>query len=129
MLWAGLPGSAAGLVSAVLVCDGESEVFQLGDQLAQAAVVADPLPVVGDLVVGDHAADGLAGPLAGPVPVRAVQLRRVGVAAAAGPAAAHAPLHEGAGQRKAQAGELGGDARGAVLGAGRHVLYRRTQGA
>jgi hypothetical protein len=31
-----LPGSAAGLVSAALVGDGESEVFQLGDQLAQA---------------------------------------------------------------------------------------------
>jgi len=126
----GLPGSAtAGPVAAALVGDGEGEVFQLGDQLAQAAVVADPLPVVVDLVVGDQAADGLAGPLAGPVPVRAVQLRRVGVAAAAGPAAAHAPLGEGAGQRQAQAGEFGGDARGAVLGAGRHVLNRRTRGA
>ena len=116
-----MPGSAgAGLVAAAFVGEGEGEVFQLGDQLAQAAVVVQPLPVIGNLVVGDQAADGLAGPLAGPVPVRTVQLRRVGVAAAAGPAAAHAPLHKGAGQRQAQSGELGGDGRGAVLRAGRH---------
>ena len=125
-----MPGSAsAGLAAAALVGDGQGKVFQLGDQLAQAAVVADPLPVVVDLVVGDQAADGLAGPLAGPLPVRAVQLRRVGVAAAAGPAAAHAPLDEGARQRQAQAGQLGGDARGAVLGAGDTFFNRRTRGA
>ena len=95
MLCGVVPGSAGGGVSAgVLVGDGEGEVFQLGDQLAQPAVVVDPLLVVVDLVVGDQAADGLAGPLAGPLPVRAVQLGRVGVAAAAGIAAAHAALYE-----------------------------------
>ena len=118
-----LMGSAwAGLAAAALVGDGEGEVFQLGDQLAQAAVVVQPLPVVGDLVVGDQPADGLAAVLAGPLPVRAVQLGWVVVAAAAGPAAAHAPLDEAAWQRQAQASQLGGDPRGAVLRCGRHVL-------
>jgi len=120
-----MPGSAgAWLVPGAVVGDGEGGVFELGDQFAQAAVVVQPLAVVVDLVVGDEPGDGPAGLLAGPLPVGAVQDGRVVVAAAAGPAAAHVPLDEGAGQGRAEVGDLGGDAGGAVLRAGlwRHVL-------
>src|ERR1017187_3631536 len=86
------------------VGDGQGEGFELGDQSAEPAVVAGPLPVVVELAVGDEPGDGLAGHLAGPLPVGAVQDGRVGVAAAAGPAAADVPLDEGAGQGEAEAG-------------------------
>jgi hypothetical protein len=56
------------------------------------------------LVVGDEPGDGLAGDLAGPLPVGAVQDRGVGVAAAAGLAAPDVPLDEGAGQGEPEAG-------------------------
>ena len=81
-LCGGLPGAG---VAGALVGD-EGEVFELGDQLAQGWWLSTP---VLDLVVGDQAAgDGLAGCLAGPLPVGAMQDGRVGVAAAAGPTAA-----------------------------------------
>jgi len=57
-------------------------------------VVVEPLPVVVELLVGDEPGDGLAAGLAGPLPVGAVQDGRVGVAAAAGLAAADVPLGE-----------------------------------
>jgi hypothetical protein len=63
--------------------DGEAEFFEFGDELAQAAVVAGPGAVVGELVVGQDAGGSLAVLLAGPLVVGAVQLGRVGVAAAA----------------------------------------------
>ncbi len=112
------------------VGDGQGQGFELGDQGAEPAVVVEPLLVVVELLVGDEAGDGLAGHLAGPLPVGAVQDGRVGVAAAAGLAAADVPVGEGAGQGEAEAGELGGDARGAVLLAcgGRHVLHGGTRG-
>src|SRR5262245_59129182 len=62
------------------VGDGQGEGFELGDQGAEAAVVVDPLAVAGDLLVGHEPGDGLAGDLAGPLPVGAVQHGRVGVA-------------------------------------------------
>ena len=65
-------------------------------------MVVEPLPVVVELLVGDEPGDGLAADLAGPLPVGAVQDGRVGVAAAAGLAAADVPLDEGAGQREAR---------------------------
>jgi hypothetical protein len=71
---------------------------------AEPAVVVEPLPVVVELVVGDDPGDGLAGGLAGPLPVGAVQDGRVGVAAAAGLAAPDVPLDEGAGQGEPEAG-------------------------
>ena len=59
--------------------DGEAEVFEFGDELAQAAVVVEPGLVVGELVVGQDAGGGLAVFLAGPLVVgpyaRAVSLR------------------------------------------------------
>ena len=68
----------------VAVGDGKAELLELGDQFAQAAVVVEPGAVVGELLVGQDAGGGLAVFLAGPLVVGAVQLRGVGVAAAAG---------------------------------------------
>ena len=98
--------------------DGEAEGFELGDQGAQAAVVVEPGAVVGELVIGQDAGGGPAVFLAGPLMVGAVQLRRVGVAAAAGVSAAGHPVGEGAGEREGGAGEAGGDLGGDGRGAG-----------
>jgi len=105
------------------VCDGQGEGFQLGYEGAELAVVVEPLPVVVELLGRYEAGDGLAGDLAGPLPVGAVQDGRVGVAGAAGLAAADVPLDEGAGQGEAGGGELGGDGGGAGprAGVGRHA--------
>src|SRR6266571_227937 len=84
--------------------DGEAEFLELGDELAQAAVVAEPGAVVGELVIGQDAGGGLPVFLAGPLVVGAVQLRGVGVAAAAGVAAAGHPVGEGAGEGEAEGG-------------------------
>src|SRR5215467_6412813 len=104
------------------VCDGQGEGFQLGEEGAELAVVVEPLPVVVELLGRYEPGDGLAGGLAGPLPVGAVQDGRVGAAAAAGLAAADVPLDEGAGQG-------GGDAGGAVLLAsgGRHAVHGGTR--
>jgi hypothetical protein len=101
----GLPGVAGGACGPVFpsgagVGDGQGQGFELGDEGAELAVVVEPLPVV----VGDEPGDGLAGDLAGPLPVGAVQDRGVGVAAAAGLAAPDVPLDEGAGQGEPEAG-------------------------
>src|ERR1039457_6334038 len=105
------------------VGDGQGEGFELGDQSAEPAVVAGPLPVVVELAVGDEPGDGLAGHLAGPLPVGAVQDGRGGVAAGV-------PVDEGAGQGEAEAGELGRDCGGAVVLAcgGRHAVHGGTPG-
>ena len=50
--------------------DVEAEGFELGDELAQAAVVVEPGAVVGELVVGQDAGGGLAVFLAGPLAAR-----------------------------------------------------------
>jgi len=65
--------------------------------LAEAAVVGDPLGVVRGLAVGEAAGDGLASDLGGPLVVGAVQVGWVGVAAAARAGAAGAALDLGAG--------------------------------
>ena len=80
-------------------------------------LVVEPGLVVGELVVGQDPGDGLAVLLAGPLVVGAMQPGRVGVAAAAGVAAAGHPLGEGAGQDEAGLGGLG-DLRGEAGGAG-----------
>src|SRR5579859_1522669 len=124
----GSPGAVGLTVPAgVGFGDGEAEFFELGDELAQAAVVVEPGAVVGELLVGQDAGGGPAVSLAGPLVVGAVPLRGVGAAAAAGISAAGHPVGEGAGQGEADAGEaggdLGGDGRGAGLlgGGGRHA--------
>src|SRR6266705_6895262 len=97
------------------------EGFEPGEQVAEPAVVVDPGLVVVLLAGAEPAADGPGGDLAGPLPVRAVQARRVGVAGAVGVAAAGAPLGDGAGQHHAGGGdgrELGGDLGGLGLVAG-----------
>src|ERR1700757_4762636 len=66
--------------------DREGEVLEVGEQGAESfRVVEQGLPV-GELGLGEPAGDGLAADFAGPFGVGAVELRRVGVAAAAGPA-------------------------------------------
>src|SRR5260221_8968923 len=82
---------------------GQGQGFELGDQGAEPTVVAEPLPVVVELVVGDEPGDGLAAGLAGPLPVGAVQDGRVGVAAAAGLAAADVHQPDGAPSHDLQA--------------------------
>ena len=101
--WYGGQGLRAAFRARAGVGDGQGEGFELGDELAEPAVVGEPLPVVVELVAGDEPGDGLAVDLAGPLPVGAVQDGRVGVAAAAGLAAADVPLDEGAGQGEAEA--------------------------
>ena len=76
--------------------DREGELLQLGEQVAQLpGIVEQGLPG-GELLGGEPPGDGLAADLAGPLGVRAVQLRRVGVAAAAGLAAGVGADGEGA---------------------------------
>jgi len=122
--WLPGPAGAGGWLAfpaGVGVEGGGAEGFEPGEQFVQAAVVADPGLVVAVLVGAEPAADRLGGDLAGPLPVRAVQAGRVGVAAAVRPAAAGAPLGDRAGQHHAGAGdggELGGDLLGLGLVAG-----------
>ena len=73
--WLALP---AGVVVGDLLAEG----FEFGDEVAEAALVVEPGLVVGELVVGQDPGDGFAGDFAGPLVVGAVQLGRVGVAAA-----------------------------------------------
>src|SRR5258707_8064206 len=104
------PGSL--LPARVGVEGGSAEGLEPGEQLAQPPVVVDPGLVVVVLAGAEPAADGLGGDLAGPLPVRAVQPGRVGVAGAVAVAAAGAPFGDRAGQDHARAGDgrkLGGE--------------------
>ena len=74
-------GAPSAVPAGVGFGDGQAEVFEFGDELAQAAVAVEPGSVVGELVVGQDAGGGPAVFLAGPLVVGAVQLRGVGVAA------------------------------------------------
>ena len=78
---------------------GGAEGFEPGEQFVQPPVVVDPGRVVVVLAGAEPAADGFRGDFAGPLPVRAVQAGRVGVAAAVGPAAAGVICPELSGQR------------------------------
>src|SRR5260370_39545844 len=104
---AGFAGGGPGfaLPAGVGLEGGGSEGFEPGEQLAQPPVVADPGLVVVVLVGAEPAADGAGGDLAGPLPVRAVQPGRVGVAGA---------------ERRGAPGGPGGDAnrRGRTPGGG-----------
>ena len=75
-------GLALGLPARVGVDDGQAEFFELCQEGSQAALVVEPVAVVGELVVGQEPGDGFAGYFAGPLVVGAVQPGRVGVAAA-----------------------------------------------
>ena len=61
----------------------DADLFESGEELADAAVVLDPALGVVGLVLGEVFADGFVGDLAGPVPVGAVQARGVVVAGGA----------------------------------------------
>jgi hypothetical protein len=77
-----MPG-ASWLVLIVCLDYLERELLQLAEQAAQfPGVVEQGLPG-GELLGGEPPGDGPAADLAGPLGVGAVQLRRVGVAAAA----------------------------------------------
>jgi hypothetical protein len=85
-----------------------SDVAHLGDDGAHLAVVGDPLFIEVGLALGEPTADGLAVDLGAPLPIGAVELWRVGAAAAAGAAAAGEALGDAARGDQANLGELGG---------------------
>jgi hypothetical protein len=125
--------AVAALPAGVAVGDFEGEVFELGEELADALVVAEPGRVVVELVVGEDPGGGAAVVLAGPLVVGAVGLRGVGAAAAAGVPAAGGAVDEGAGEGEpcGEAGELGGDGgcAGLLVWRGRHGSHcRRRRG-
>jgi hypothetical protein len=72
------------------VSDGD--LLEAGDEFADAAVVFDPGAAALDLFGGEAAGDGLAGDFAGPLPVGAMGAGWVGLAGAAGFAAAGVAL-------------------------------------
>ena len=72
------------------VLDGD--LLEAGDELADAAVVLDPWAVAVGLLGGEPSGDGFAGDFAGPLPVGAVGAGWVGLAGAAGFAAAGVAL-------------------------------------
>ena len=76
----------------------DADLFESGEEFADAAVVLDPALGVVGLVCVEIFADGFVGDLAGPVPVGAVQAWGVVVAGAVGFAAAGVALGDGAGQ-------------------------------
>jgi len=97
LAWPGpRPAGWLAFPAGVIFEGGGAGCLEPGEELAQAAVVVDPGLVVVVLAGAEPAADGPGGDLAGPLPVRAVQPGRVGVAAAVGPAAAGVPLGDGA---------------------------------
>jgi hypothetical protein len=102
----GARGPACWSPAGVLVDDVEREGFQLGDQRTQPAGVVEPGLVVALLAVGEPAGDGLTVDLAGPASEAAVQVWRVGGAAAGLPAAAVAAVQQAAWQREPEPGQL-----------------------
>src|SRR5680860_145198 len=93
--------------------------FKLVEQCAEPLGVVEPGAVDGGLFAGEPAGDGLAVDLAGPLVVRAVELWRVGLAAARGVAARGSPFQQGAGQREADLCQASGDVGvGALVGGG-----------
>jgi hypothetical protein len=49
------PAAWLAVPAGVVLGDGEAECLELGDELAQAAVVVEPGAVVGELVIGQDA--------------------------------------------------------------------------
>jgi hypothetical protein len=60
-----------------------ADLLHLGDDAGEATAVGDPLLVEAGLALAQPSGDGLAGVPSGPLPVGAVKLRRVGIAATA----------------------------------------------
>ena len=91
------------------LCGLLGDLFDVGDDLAQAASVGDPVLVEGDLLVGDPRVMVLPATARAPLPVGSVELGGVGLAAAAGIAAGGVALDQAAGGDEADVGELGGE--------------------
>jgi hypothetical protein len=70
----------------------DADCLEAGDEFAYAAVVVDPALVFVGLFFAEVAADGFVGDFAGPLPVGAVAAGWVGLAGAAGFAAAGVAL-------------------------------------
>ena len=95
----------------------DADLLEAGDEFADAAVVVDPVLVLGGLVFFEVVADGFVFDFAGPVPVGTVAAGWVGLAGAAGSSAAGMPFGDRAGEDVAGAGdvgEFGGDSAGFV---------------
>jgi hypothetical protein len=86
------------LLGAACLDDVEGEVLEFGQEAAELFGVVEQGLVLGELGGGKPAGDGLAGDLAGPFGVGAVEAGRAGVAAAALLAAGVGADGEGAGQ-------------------------------
>ena len=86
---------------------GHAESLESRDELSEAAVVVDPDAVLTGLVPAQPAADGLRRDLAGPVPIRPVQLRRIAVTGAVVPPTTSATFADRSRQDTAAAGDLG----------------------
>src|ERR1035437_9721207 len=96
--------------------DGQG--LEFAEQLAELAVVVEPLAVALFLVWVDRSGDGLAVHGAGPAQVGPVWHRRVALAAAAGLSAAGGAAYQAAGEREADLGQRGADPREFTLVAG-----------
>ena len=86
-----------------------TELLHLSDDAGQAAAVGDPFLVKRGLGFGEAPSDGFAGVIAGPLPVGAVRLRRIGVASAAGGSAVGVAADDAALLDEAQVEDLAGE--------------------
>src|SRR5262245_2465838 len=119
VLWLRLAGAGVRSVSLLEEDGGRlfGDLVHLGHDPGQAASVGDPCLVETCLLLSQVAGDGLALDRARPLPVGAMELRRVGAAAAVGLATAHEAADEAAGADEAGGGgQLGGQLMDAGLG-------------
>ena len=86
-----------------------ADLLHLGDDVGQAAAVGDPFLVERGLGFVQAPSDGSAGVIAGPLPVGAVRLGRIGVAAAAGGSAVGVAADDAALLDEAQVEDLAGE--------------------
>ncbi len=82
------------------------DLVHLGEDGFETFAVVDPLPILLGLLFGEASAGGLAVERCRPLPIRPVELGRVGVAPAAGIAAGHMAPDDTALENPADLGEL-----------------------
>lgn len=100
-------GWVSGLCGVLGFVEGfEGQGLEFGDEFVESAGVVEPLLVALLLLGGDRSCDGLACHGSRPGEVRAVELRRVALAATAGPAAFGAAPGEAARERESGLGEF-----------------------
>jgi hypothetical protein len=83
------------------------DLLHLAEELLGAPSVVDPLLVSGDLLGSDQAGDGLTLDESAPLPIRAMELGRLGATLAARVAAPGQPLGDVSSQHVADLGQLG----------------------